>query len=60
MTHVHHHTPSLTAVDPRGWSVRRVQYHRLSTQQSPRARIHETVFGATGFVLGQWDPRLGR
>lgn len=59
MTHVHHHTPSLTAVDPRGLSVRRVQYHRLSAQQSPRARIHETVFGATGFVLGQWDPRLG-
>ena len=58
MTNVHHHTPSLTAVDPRGLSVRRVQYHRLTAQQSPQARIHETVFGATGFVLRQWDPRL--
>ena len=58
MTNVHHHTPSLTAVDPRGLSVRRVQYHRLTAQQSPQARIHETVFGTTGFVLRQWDPRL--
>lgn len=57
---LHHHTPSLAAFDPRGLSVRRVAYHRTSSGAPARARITRQVFGATGVLLEQWDPRLHR
>lgn len=58
MAHLHQYTPSLTALDPRGLSVRTVNYHRLTVQQPPEARIHQSMYGATGFLTRQWDPRL--
>ncbi|MCL6703596.1 RHS repeat-associated core domain-containing protein [Pseudomonas sp. T1.Ur] len=57
--HLHQFTPSLAAIDPRGLGVRQVAYHRLNPAQAPEARISRQVFGATGLLLEQWDPRLG-
>ncbi|MCW1243909.1 RHS repeat-associated core domain-containing protein [Pseudomonas sp. SAICEU22] len=56
---LHQFTPSLTAIDPRGLDVRQVAYHRSKPSQAPEARISRQVFGASGLLLEQWDPRLG-
>lgn len=56
-TSLHLNTPSLTAIDPRGLTVRTVQYHREHVTQTPQARVTRQVFGANGFLLEQWDPR---
>jgi len=56
---LHQFTPSLTAIDPRGLGVRQVAYHRSTPLQVPEARISRQVFGASGLLLEQWDPRLG-
>lgn len=55
---IHRHTPTLTAVDPRGLAVRNVAYHRTSPNAQPMARIHRQIMGANGFLAEQWDPRL--
>ena len=55
---LHQHTPSLTAFDPRGLSVRDVDYYRQSAQDSPQARVSRRVFGRRGALNEQWDPRL--
>ena len=57
--HLHHHTPSLGAFDPRGLEVRCVAYHRRSTAQPPEARISRQSYTASGFLCEQWDARLG-
>lgn len=57
--HLHHHTPSLSACDPRGLEVRCVAYHRRSTAQPPEARISRQSYTASGFLCEQWDARLG-
>lgn len=59
MSSLHHHTPSLTAIDPRGLSVRSVGYYRKASQEVPQSRIHQSLYGANGFLSQQWDPRLG-
>lgn len=35
-----------------------VAYHRVLAEDEPVARIHRNVYGATGFLQQQWDPRL--
>ncbi len=55
---LHRHTPSLTAYDPRGLAIRSVAYHRRTAAEEPQARVSRQVFGATGFLTEQWDPRL--
>lgn len=55
---LHRHTPSLVAIDPRGLIVRNVDYHRSSAKVEPQARIHRQVFGSSGLMIEQWDPRL--
>ena len=54
---LHRNTPTLTAIDPRGLAVRTVQYHRATLAHSPQPRVNRQVFGASGFLLEQWDPR---
>jgi insecticidal toxin complex protein TccC len=44
-------------MDPRGLAVRTVQYHRENVTQTPQARVTRQVFGASVFLLEQWDPR---
>lgn len=58
MASLHHHTPSLTVVDPRGLTVRNVAYHRRTPEQQPQACVTRQVFDARGFLQQQWDPRL--
>ena len=58
MTSLHHYTPSLTAIDPRGLNVRRVNYHRLSVNEPPQSRIHQSRYDTRGSLVQQWDPRL--
>ncbi|AZF43567.1 Putative insecticidal toxin complex [Pseudomonas sp. R1-43-08] len=55
---IHRNTPSLAAVDPRGLIVRNINYHRASAEVEPQVRVHRQVFGSTGLMIEQWDPRL--
>lgn len=55
---LHRNTPSLAAFDPRGLTVRSVAYLRATPQAVPTARIRRHVYGASGLLLEQWDPRL--
>ncbi|MFP3516267.1 RHS repeat-associated core domain-containing protein [Pseudomonas sp. SIMBA_077] len=55
---LHRHTPSLAAVDPRGFVVLNAAYHRASADAPPQTRTRRYTFGATGFMDEQWDPRL--
>lgn len=58
MSSLHHNTPSLTVIDPRGLTVRDVAYHRNTPQQQPQAMVTCSVFDARGLLQQQWDPRL--
>lgn len=55
---LHRNTPSLAAFDPRGLTVRSVAYLRDTPQAAPTARVRRQVYGASGLLLQQWDPRL--
>ena len=55
---VHHATPTLTVMDPRGLAVRGVGYWRAAVGQTPRPRVTRQVFDAAGRGVEQWDSRL--
>ncbi|QAY88455.1 toxin, partial [Pseudomonas arsenicoxydans] len=55
---MHYNTPRLFAVDPRGLSVRSVDYWREDESATALARINRTSYDAAGFAREQWDPRL--
>ncbi|AZF06450.1 RHS repeat domain-containing protein [Pseudomonas sp. R5-89-07] len=55
---LHRNTPSLAAFDPRGLTVRSVAYLRATSEAAPTARVRRHVYGASGLLLEQWDPRL--
>jgi insecticidal toxin complex protein TccC len=55
---IHHATPTLTVIDPRGLSVRDVAYWRSTAGQTPQARVTRQVFDAAGRGIEQWDSRL--
>lgn len=55
---LHRNTPTLVAFDPRGLTVRTVAYQRASAQAEPQARVIRQVYGASGLLRQQWDPRL--
>lgn len=57
-TSLHRNTPSLVAFDPRGLTVRSVAYLRTSSQAAPTPRVRRQVYGASGLLIEQWDPRL--
>ncbi|MCM2360537.1 RHS repeat-associated core domain-containing protein [Pseudomonas sp. SR18] len=54
---LHRNTPTIVAFDPRGLTVRTLAYHRANAQTEPQPRISRQVYGASGFVQQQWDPR---
>lgn len=60
MSSLHQHTPSLTAFDPRGLTLRTVAYHRARAQDEPQTRVHRQTFSAGGQLQQQWDARLHR
>jgi insecticidal toxin complex protein TccC len=55
---MHHKTPGLSVVDPRGLSIRSVDYWREVEGDPAQARINRTFHDAAGRAVGQWDPRL--
>ncbi|MGE8186421.1 RHS repeat domain-containing protein [Pseudomonas sp. NPDC086278] len=55
---MHHHTPTLTVVDPRGLAVRSVAYWREVEGVDARRRVNRTVYDASGRAVLRWDPRL--
>ncbi|WPN96608.1 RHS repeat-associated core domain-containing protein [Pseudomonas sp. MUP55] len=55
---LHRNTPSLAAFDPRGLTVRSVAYLRATSEAAPTTRVRRHVYGASGLLLEQWDPRL--
>lgn len=57
-SHVHHRTPTLTATDSRGLTVRRVEYWRNNADDLPMTRITRVKQDLAGRSVAQWDPRL--
>ncbi|EJM61638.1 C2H2-type zinc finger protein [Pseudomonas sp. GM48] len=55
---VHHATPTLAVMDPRGLALRGVGYWRSQAGQAPQARVTRQVFDAAGRGTEQWDARL--
>jgi insecticidal toxin complex protein TccC len=55
---LHHGTPTLAAIDPRGLAVRSVAYWRGESGQTPQVRVTRQVFDAAGRGIEQWDARL--
>ncbi|WP_448096754.1 RHS repeat-associated core domain-containing protein [Luteibacter yeojuensis] len=55
---LHARTPGLTAIDPRGLSVRLVAYHRLDPASDPESRIERNTYDAAGRARAHWDARL--
>ncbi|WP_259696278.1 RHS repeat-associated core domain-containing protein [Pseudomonas brassicacearum] len=55
---MHHKTPGLSVVDPRGLSIRSVDYWREVEGDPAQARINRTFHDAAGRAVEQWDPRL--
>ena len=55
---MHHKTPKLTIVDPRGLTIRSVDYWRTVENVTAEARINRIAYDAAGRAVKQWDPRL--
>ena len=55
---LHHGTPTLAVIDPRGLAVRSVAYWRGESGQTPQARVTRQVFDAAGRGIEQRDARL--
>ncbi|MEB0044336.1 MULTISPECIES: RHS repeat-associated core domain-containing protein [unclassified Pseudomonas] len=55
---LHHKTPTLTLIDPRGLTIRSVDYWRAVEDVPTQARINRTLHNAAGLAVKQWDPRL--
>ncbi|KPU59746.1 RHS repeat-associated core domain protein [Pseudomonas fluorescens] len=52
------HTPSISAVDPRGLSIRAIGYYRLAADKPVTARVAHQVYDPLGRLIQQRDPRL--
>ncbi|MGL6244897.1 MAG: toxin, partial [Pseudomonas sp.] len=57
---MHHKTPAVFVVDPRGLPIRSVDYWREVEGTPAQARINRTLHNAAGGAVKQWDPRLWR
>lgn len=55
---VHSKTPSLLVRDPRGLSIRTVDYWRSEEIGPAQALVHRTFHDPAGRPVAQWDPRL--
>lgn len=55
---LHRHTPNLSVVDPRGLTVRDVEWHRTEAASLPTARITRHRFDAAGRAVQHQDPRF--
>lgn len=55
---VHTRTPLLNVADPRGLTVRTVNYGCDTADQVPQARCERYLYDAVGRLEAEWDPRL--
>lgn len=55
---MHNQTPSISAIEPRGLSVRAVAYCRRAVDEPVEARVTQQVYDAAGRLVQQRDPRL--
>ncbi|MFM9381942.1 RHS repeat-associated core domain-containing protein [Pseudomonas sp. UV AK001] len=55
---VHHLTPTLSVIGPRGEAVRQVEYLRTVAGEEVRAFISRLQYDAAGHLVAQRDPRL--
>jgi insecticidal toxin complex protein TccC len=55
---VHHLTPTLSVIGPRGEAVRQVEYLRTVAGEAVRALISRLQHDAAGHLVAQRDPRL--
>jgi insecticidal toxin complex protein TccC len=55
---LHTHTPTLTAIDPRGLQVRSVALHRREAGDAISERVDRSAFDSAGRLVQRWDPRL--
>ena len=58
ITAIHHRTPTLSIVDPRGLPVRSVDYWREDEKLAAQARVNRVAYDVGGRPVKQWDPRL--
>ena len=55
---LHRKTPTITAVDSRGMTIRHVAYWRSEADKTAEARITRQQYDTAGRQVAQWDPRL--
>jgi insecticidal toxin complex protein TccC len=58
LDHAHRDTPTLQVADPRGLTVRVVQYHRRVAVDPVEARVTHQQFDSTGRPMASLDPYL--
>ncbi len=55
---VHHLTPTMSVIGPRGEAVRQIDYLRTVAGEEVRALISQLQYDAAGHLIAQRDPRL--
>ncbi len=55
---LHHGTPQLQVIEPRGLAVRDIAYWRAEIALTPETRVMRQVFDTAGRRVEQWDARL--
>ncbi|QQQ48386.1 RHS repeat protein [Pseudomonas syringae] len=55
---LHHHTPRLNVVDPRGLGIRAIDFWRNQATDTPAVLINRVAHDAAGHPVNCWDARL--
>jgi len=55
---LHAQTPTVSAIDARGLTVRKIAYHKAQSEDDPVALVTRMSYGAVGHLVALWDPRL--
>ncbi|MCW6056776.1 RHS repeat domain-containing protein [Pseudomonas fragariae (ex Marin et al. 2024)] len=55
---LHHHTPRLTVIDPRGLEIRAIDFRRNPLIDTPERLVNRAAHDAAGHPVSCWDARL--
>ncbi|RMM16617.1 YD repeat-containing protein-containing protein [Pseudomonas syringae pv. pisi] len=55
---LHHHTPRLNIVDPRGLEIRAIEFWRNQATDTPQRLVNRVAHDAAGHPVNCWDARL--
>ncbi|MEX5566203.1 RHS repeat-associated core domain-containing protein [Pseudomonas syringae] len=55
---LHHHTPRLNVIDPRGLEIRAIDFWRNQATDTPAVLINRVAHDAAGHPVNCWDARL--